>query len=154
MTVDTMPEPPSPKVQASIQMASLDLTSSTVQLSMTLTSVRLTVAVSPPSTLLPFQQLDLMASHTIPMATTTVMPTTSQESGAQSLILWRPTSSPGELPHTPVMATAHITTTATEVARMPLISSRKEPLDPEEKSTHMLLSMSRSNLARHLTSSL
>ena len=154
MTVDTMPEPPSLKAQASTQMASSDPISLTVQSSTTLTSARLTVAVSPPSTPLPFQRLDLMDNHTIPMATTTVMPTTSQENGAQSSILWRLTSSPGELLHTPAMEMALTITTATEVVRTPLISSRKEPSDLEEKSTHMSLSTLRSNLARHLTSSL
>ena len=141
LTVLTTPGLHSPRPHLLTHMGSSNQISSMDLLSMTLISVRLDADASPHSIPLPSQQLALMEIPTTPTATTTVTPTTSQESGAQSSISWRPTSTHGELLHTPAQETVHTTTAATEVARPPLIFSKRVFSDPVRRSTLELHSM-------------
>ena len=153
-TVLTTPEQHYPRAHLLTQMAFSSQISSTDRLSTMLISVRLDADVSQDFILLPFQQLDLTETLTTLTATITVTPTTSQESIAQSLISWKQTNTPGELPHTLALEVVHTTTIATEVANKLLISSKRVFSDPVRRSTLEHHSMWRSNLETQATSSL
>ena len=141
LTVLTTPGLHYPRPHLLTHMGSSSQISSMDRLNTMLISARPDADASPHFTLLPFQQLDLMEIPTTLTAITTAMPTISLESGAQSSISWRPTNTPGELPHTHAQEMVHTTTAATEVARPPLISSKRVFSDLVRRSTLELHSM-------------